>query len=216
MSLEASLVLYLLMGAGVAVAVGLTPGEARWFRVACSLFFWPLFVPLLLSGSSSTSTAIMATAPTDDLTAAIRQADAELQAALDSLDGWAGHVREREEGRIRELRTAWVTQADRIREMDRLLCRPDAPSLLPLSDDRGVSERVLQLERARRLNRERLVELRSQAHDDLMGSLAWVRELASMIHLARFTGEPVARAEELVTRLAAAMEELSARNRVKR
>lgn len=42
-----------------------------------------------------------------------------------------------------------------------------------------------------------------------MGTLAWVRELVSMIHLARFTGAPAARAEELVARLAAALEGLS-------
>ena len=31
-----------------------------------------------------------------------------------------------------------------------------------------------------------------------MGNLAWVRELVSMIHLAKFSGAPAARAEELV------------------
>src|SRR5204862_5821376 len=104
---------------------------------------------------------------------------------------------------------------ERAREMDRLLARPAGTSIPVHADDHRLSERVLQLERARRINRERLVELRKQAYDDLLGSLAWVRELASMIHLARFTGEPVARAEELVTRLAAAMEDLSGRTRAK-
>jgi hypothetical protein len=42
-----------------------------------------------------------------------------------------------------------------------------------------------------------------------MGSLAWVRELVSMIHLAKFTGAPAARAEELVAQIAAAVEGLS-------
>ena len=43
-----------------------------------------------------------------------------------------------------------------------------------------------------------------------MGSLAWVRELVSMIHLAKFTGAPASRAEELVAQIAAAVEGLSA------
>jgi hypothetical protein len=43
-----------------------------------------------------------------------------------------------------------------------------------------------------------------------MGTLAWVRELVSMIHLAKFTGAPAARAEELVAQIAAAVEGISA------
>jgi len=42
-----------------------------------------------------------------------------------------------------------------------------------------------------------------------MGTLAWVRELVSMIHLAKFTGAPAARAEELVAQIAAAVQGLS-------
>jgi hypothetical protein len=46
-------------------------------------------------------------------------------------------------------------------------------------------------------------------HDDLLGTLAKVRELATMIHLARYTGAPAARAEELVEEIAAAVAGLS-------
>jgi hypothetical protein len=46
-------------------------------------------------------------------------------------------------------------------------------------------------------------------YDDLMGTLAWVRELVTMIHLARYTGAPASRAEELVGQIAAAVEGLS-------
>jgi hypothetical protein len=44
-----------------------------------------------------------------------------------------------------------------------------------------------------------------------MTNLAWVRELASLITLARFNGEPAARAEELVGRIAEAVEGLGAK-----
>jgi hypothetical protein len=64
-------------------------------------------------------------------------------------------------------------------------------------------------QRARLQNIERLRRVRQRAHDDLMGMLAWVRELVSMIHLAKFTGAPAARAEELVAQIAAAVEGLS-------
>jgi len=109
---------------------------------------------------------------------------------------------------VEELRVAWHTQANRIREMDRLLARADAG---PLGSETAAGERLWQLEHARQANRDRLRDLRRQELDDLMSSLAWVRELGSMIHLARFRGEPVARAEELVRRLAAAVEDFSTR-----
>jgi hypothetical protein len=46
-------------------------------------------------------------------------------------------------------------------------------------------------------------------HADLIGTLAWVRELVTMIHLAKFSGAPAARAEELVVQIAAAVQGLS-------
>jgi hypothetical protein len=60
-----------------------------------------------------------------------------------------------------------------------------------------------------RQNRERLRQVRARALQDLLETLAWVRELVSMIHLAKFTGAPAARAEELVAQIAAAVEGLS-------
>ena len=65
-------------------------------------------------------------------------------------------------------------------------------------------------EETRRANLARLREVRNQAFLDLMGTLAWVRELVSMIHLAKFTGAPASRAEELVAQIAAAIEGISA------
>ena len=44
--------------------------------------------------------------------------------------------------------------------------------------------------------------------DDLLATLAWVRELVTMIHLAKFSGAPASRAEELVSQIAAAVEGL--------
>ena len=67
-----------------------------------------------------------------------------------------------------------------------------------------------QSELARRANFERLRRVRRHAYDDLMGTLAWVRELVSMIHLAKFTGAPASRAGELVAQIAAAVEGVSA------
>src|SRR5207249_1644907 len=153
-SLGTTVILYLLLGVGVAVAVAARGGRRGelTFRVLAAVPFWPLFVPLLLSGTEVVS-AVEAGAkpsPQDELSAAITQADAELEGALGSLGGWAEHVLSRERGRIEELRTAWKAQAERIREMDRLLSQPD-PEWASPSD-----ERLRQIEEARRQNRERL------------------------------------------------------------
>jgi hypothetical protein len=206
-----TLVLYTVIGVGVAGAVYLAGGPGRWFRVVTAVPFWPLYVPVLLTPTrtSETESSLSVPTPHDALAAAIARVDNELAAALGSLDGWAEDVLARERGRIRDLRTAWLAQAQRIRDMDRLLALPecsdeadDLPPVMP--DDRLRNSRT-----ARRQNVERLRGLRRRAADDLARSLAWVRELVSMIHLAKFSGAPAARAEELVAQIAAAVEGLS-------
>jgi len=219
-----TLVLYAVVGLGVAVAVyvseraGHSPGI--WFRVATALPFWPLYLPVLLSHSppagGANEPASDSTPPMgDEMSTAIGQVDAELEAALNSLDGWAEDVLAREKDRIRELREAWYIQANRVREMDRLF---DTGFDRLMLGDRArneesrkapVNNRLALSEEACRQNIERLRCVRRRAYDDLMGSLAWVRELVSMIHLAKFTGAPASRAEELVAQIAAAVEGLS-------
>jgi hypothetical protein len=200
------LILYLVVGAGVAGAVYLTAragrGPARWFVVATAVLFWPLYLPVLLaSGRAEPGESPPAQ---DDLTTAIRQVDAELGAALGGLDGWAEEVLIREKVRLRDLSAAWLAQAQRIRDMDRVLALPEYSQEgfpeLPQAGGR------LQ---ARRQNVERLRQLRQRAYDDLVSSLAWVRELVSMIHLAKFSDASSARAKDLVAQIAAAVEGLS-------
>ena len=214
-----TLILYLVVGVGMAAAVYMTETAARvpgrWFLVATTVPFWPLYLPLLLASRHSSPDGVSAASPTppDDLTAAIRQADDELRAALESPGGWAKEVLVREKVRLRDLRAAWLAQAQRIREMDQVLARAegageDDPDRHP-APRLAADERLWSSRQARHQNVERLRELRQRAHVDLMGSLARVRELASMIHLAKFSGAPAARAEELVAQIAAAVEGLS-------
>jgi hypothetical protein len=212
-----TLVLYVVVGAGVAGAFylsGARGAAGRWFRVVTAVPFWPLYLPILLSREGSASEERIEgprPAPRDELDAAIALVDSELDAALGSLDGWAEDVLARENDRIRELHAAWATQADRIREMDRFLGPPES---VGTGEPRGegapvVRDRLRSSREARRLNMDRLRRVRERAHADLIGTLAWVREVVSMIHLAKFTGAPASRAEELVAQIAAAVEGLS-------
>jgi hypothetical protein len=217
-----TLLLYLLIGIGVAVALYMRDEEADpeqlWFNVATAVPFWPIYLPLLLAGGSATDAKHPPpTAPPnqDEMAQAINQVDAELEAALTSLDGWAEDVLARERDRIQELRSAWTMQSEHIREMDRLLAQPE--STQPAKDGAfsasqlspAVSDRLRHSQQVHRQNLERLRQVRNRAYEDLMGTLAWVRELVSMIHLAKFTGAPASRAEELVAQIAAAVEGLT-------
>src|SRR5262245_34001863 len=127
---------YLLFGAGIAAAVALGKPDLtrneRMFRVGTAVLFWPLYLPILLDRPVQSKTVRQAadeSAPeaTDPVGGAIAQVEAELEAALASLDGWAENVLARERDRIAELRSAWRAQAERIRQLDRLLAATRAP-----------------------------------------------------------------------------------------
>jgi hypothetical protein len=218
MRLDQLLLLHLMAGAGVAVAVYVTAPRRGWpcgFQVVTALFFWPLYLPLVLAPRARPDQGLAqpdraCIPPADELARAIAQADAELDGALRSLDGWAEAVLAREKDRLHELRQAWIVQAERIREMDRLLARADQAEKPVCLDGSGIAERLRGSQLAIRQNHERLQQVRQRTLDDLLGTLVWVRELVSMIHLAKFTGAPASRAEELVAQIAAAVEGLSA------
>src|SRR5262249_18587392 len=133
MSFGGLLLLYLLVGVGVGGAAYLsgprTGDSISALQVLMALFFWPLFLPLLLAGRGDTADRSSSPSgyptPVDELARLIGQVNAELDGALHSLDGWAEGVLAREKDRLTELRGAWNAQADRIREMDRLLKRPE-------------------------------------------------------------------------------------------
>jgi hypothetical protein len=232
MTLGPSLVLYFLFGAAVAVAMFLrdeSRDSSAGFRVLTAWVFWPLYVPVLLSGADGSARGVAApesasAPPRDELSDAIARVEAELDRALMSLDGWAGQALSFEMSRIDELKQAWRAQAARIRELSELLASaemedgaapvsetalPDVAEVHSADSRPPLAGRYRQSEEARRENMERLRALRRRMHDDLLGTLAWVRELVTMIHLARYTGAPASRAEELVAQIAAAVEGLS-------
>lgn len=220
MGLGETLILYSIAGMAVACAVYLTGSDDRgWqrgFELATAAAFWPLYLPILLSRGQTPTLTLPAAGrtPVDEMAGAIALVDAELNTALSSLDGWAEDVLSREKDRLGELRTALASQAARIREMDTLIARTDMEAgNLPAAERQCeplVVDRRTTSEQARRKNLQRLHDVRRRSYDDLMGTLAWIRELVSMIHLAKFTGAPASRAEELVAQIAAAVEGVSA------
>jgi hypothetical protein len=217
MLLVESAIFYLVLGLAVAVAVYVRSDDTNKvgsiINTINACLFWPLFVPMLLAAPPDASTEATennnSTEPhADGLSAAIAQVETELDAALEGLDGWAEDVLNSEQHRLEELKFAWKSQADRIRKLDRLLAEQTAfkDSLTAVAGD---VESARHSEQVRNENIRQLAALRKQMHADLIGTLAWVRELVTMIHLAKFSGAPAARAEELVVQIAAAVQGLS-------
>ena len=217
MLLAETVIFYLLLGGTVAVAVFVRGREgaplAIGLEMTAACLFWPLFVPMLLApiveaNAANATRDDLVPEKQDSLAAAISQVEKELDAALDGLDGWAEDVLNSEQHRLEELRLAWKTQADRIRQIDQLLAEPSAraDSLADVAADIASAR---QSEKTRQDNIQQLSALRNRMHADLVGTLAWVRELVTMIHLAKFSGAPAARAEELVAQIAAAVQGLS-------
>ena len=202
MNLSITAIFYGLVGAGVAVALFLSdsdsPRHERWFRVLTAFLFWPLYLPLLLrpTGPAAPTTQPFA-APSDELAGQIAQVETELGLAFQSLDVGADTALRPEHGRIGELQAAWRLQAERIRELDRLLAQPAFVEFAPTSSE---TERATQCEQSRQQNLARLRAIRQQIHQNLLDTLAGVRELVTRIHLAKYTGNPTA--SELSAQLA--------------
>jgi hypothetical protein len=213
-----TMIFYHLIGLGVAASVFLSdPGRGALtvFRVSTGVVFWPLYLPILLAGPKlrprlERRGASPGPSGGDAMSEAISRVESELEAALAGLDGWAEDVLARETHRLGELGHAWRAQAERVREIDRLLAAADRAEPEPDPTPDTASDRCRKSEQTRRANLERLRQVRVRAYEELMGTLAWVRELVSMIHLAKFTGAPASRAGELVAQIAAAVEGISA------
>ena len=137
--LGSSIVMYLLIGLGVAGAllVAETTGRPaeRWFRVLTAVPFWPLYVPILLAGRRAVI-APPASSPPDAMSAAIAQVAVELEAALSSLDAETKEFLDHEVERIHELPAAWNAQAERIREM---IAEYEMPGVGTVTASIGVS-----------------------------------------------------------------------------
>ena len=220
MNLMTTLLFYVVFGTAVAIAVhfaGDASGTERWFRTLTAVLFWPLYLPALLRHEANSGPELSfrkavtcgePIGPDDEIYVAIQQVEAELDLALGSLDGWSDAVLAREQHRFEELRTAWHAQAQKIRELDRLLNQPHFDESTA-NQFAVAGERVATCERSRSENIAKLRAVRRRMHDELRNTLARVRELVTMIHLAKYTGAPPSRAEEIVVQISTAVEGLT-------
>lgn len=209
MGIGETLLFYLVIGMAVAVSVQVRnsrTARGSAFQTLSAIPFWPVYVPILLSSGPDEVKVETRSLPIDedDMAIAIRQVEGELSLALTSLDGWAEAALAGEAERIQALKATWRAQAERMRDLDQVLSQLNA-SPHPSSDS-PLAQRGDAIQRQ---NLGRLEEIRRQGHEELMTTLASVRGLATSIHVAKFTGAPLPRAEELVREIAAAVDGLT-------
>lgn len=213
-----SLTFYLVIGAAVAVGHWLSEDRAlpvaRAIKALARCLFWPLYLPLLLADFHAAGPVDEpSSGPQDELARSIDRVDRELRTALSGVDGWAAAVLKQQPQELGDLRAALLSHASRIRQMDAIIDQEQErqePSPIPddVERDRPPSD-LRRSQQARRDNLQHLDRIRRQARDELRMTLARIRELVSMIHLARFGDAPPGRTQELVSQIAAAVELLS-------
>ncbi len=183
------LVIYLLIGGGVTAAMARAdlPGKGL------ALLLWPLFLPTLL-GSAGPEPALRTSDPriaaaARELLAALRDGPALPAPAPDPSATVAGVARGLE------------AIASRLSEIDAVLARPEHDPR-----DVGGGGATASVQAAREENLARLRALRDASAARLEGGLARMEELATRVHLARFTGDPGDAVARQLAQLAAAVD----------
>lgn len=223
-------VLYLLLGAVVAVAMGLrhgVGGAAGWLRIPAWALCWPLFAPLLL-GEATRAGDDPATGPrpagVPDAPPAgphPRLADAQRQllAALGRLEGLAEEVLAPEVARVHHLTASLEAMARRFEEMDALLSTPAfdperIDGAIAELEGRGVAANDARRQSlaARRRNIERLDNLKDATAEAFERALLQMEEMGAQVAVLRFAepegDEVVERIRELAARIEGASEGL--------
>ncbi|WP_224371579.1 hypothetical protein [Hyalangium versicolor] len=181
-----TVVAYCLTGVTVAMVLGRSEprgamGIARASLHAC---LWPLFLPVLMPGTS---------APVSSENSRIEAAEATLHDALQRLGRELGDPLALETARVRSLGTALRAASRRLTELDAVLSTPDhdvekLARELAAMDERQDSKPVADILRERLAHLSRLEALRTQARGDLERALARAGELATRLTLLRYEG----------------------------
>lgn len=214
MGISETLVFYFVIGVGVAIAVLAVQSHAalleRLYLCMTAMLFWPLYLPVLLSSQKSSPLRARVLSETDELSLLVAQVSDELDSAVLQTDGdkqtTNGHA-----STINDLKAAWQAQTTRIHEMDSLLAELRQRHDSELSPQ-PLTARVADSEQARRENLEQLQQVRQAQYEELMASLAHVRELVSVVHLTRFTDGAKPRSDHFDKQLAAALCDVNASN----
>ncbi len=210
MGLAETIVIYLVVGVGVAIALVLRDGTAGFHLVylsALGLVFWPVMIPTLFDAGGSTRTRSKDKA-VSPLARRISELESELKMVLAKTDGWAERVLAAETEKIGSLVAAMRAQTSRVDEMERLLRSLENDP----KSKRAMAAGVVSLdpERSRRKNLELLRRLHDKSETSLWDSITKIEDLISMIYVARFAGASRSEVDRMLTEISATVESISA------
>ncbi len=209
MGIRETVLIYLILGAVVAVALVIRAEQAafpqRLGLMLGGLVFWPLFASVLLGSE----------APRRDPADSSRLARVQ-QSLLDGLErlrGLAEEVLAPEIARVRGLADAVHAMEHRLTEMEQILATPEmdrraAESALTALSARGVPEGDprLQSVAARLRNIDRLRAMRARTSDDIERVLLKMEEMSTQLRLLAFAGRPDAEVVEAIKDIAASVD----------
>jgi hypothetical protein len=215
MSITGTAIIYLILGAVVAIATLLRENEASRSKRAAgliiTLIFWPIFLPFLLGRPGASSVA--APGPRTEIDQRIDAVEDNLLGALSRLHGIAEDILAPEVERVRGLAGALHGMGRRLIEMDRLLATPEfsktrTEALATELEERSVQEDDPRREslRARAKNIDRLTAMRARLSEDLERALFKMEEMSSQMVLLNFAGRPEAEAVHMIKEIAASNE----------
>ena len=211
MGLGETAVIYLVIGAGVAIALVLRAGPMGLQLVylsALGLVFWPVMVPMLFDRAGETARSPEKAAAVTPLARRIGELESELKMVLAKTDGWAERVLASETEKIGSLVVAMRAQASRVDEMERLLRTLEQDP----ASRRAAAAAVVSLdgERSRRKNIELLRDLHDKSETGLWTSITRIEDLISMIYVARFAGASRSEVDRMLAEISATVESISA------
>ncbi len=220
MSITGTAIIYLILGAVVAIATLLRENEASRSKRAASfimtLIFWPIFLPFLLGrpgAASPPSSDALEGGPRTEIDQRIDAVEDNLVGALSRLHGIAEDILAPEVERVHGLAGALHGMGRRLVEMDRLLATPEfsrtrTEALAKELEERCVREDDPRREsiRARAKNIERLAIMRARLSEDLDRALFKMEEMSSQMVLLNFAGRPEAEVVHMIKDIAASIE----------
>ncbi|MCB9759840.1 MAG: hypothetical protein H6739_08405 [Alphaproteobacteria bacterium] len=192
------LVVYLMIGAGVALAWSRSGKEGAAWAVG----LWPLFVPALLVREAPPSPPpVLRTGGWGDRIAA---AIGALEAALGAWDA----LPERSvcEQSLRAASRGLGALAERHAQLDGVLSTPENSLERLAVELEAAPVGARPLVEARLGNVQHLHRLREEAREELERALAGLADLSTRVHLARFTGHDAREVAAQLARLAAAVD----------
>ena len=213
MGLSETLIIYVAIGTGVAIAVLLRAEASSSLKLAylaaLAVLFWPIMLPPLFNAKPESAGASgKRQEEANPLARRVAEVERELGTVVNGKQGIAERALAVETQKIRSLIGAMRAQAIRLDEMKLLLETLNQDSCVKAGE--GLDPVSAENVRGRQRNLGRLRRLHDNTEQQLWRVVTKIEELISMIYVARFAGGQREEIERLLNEIAATVESISA------